>query len=189
MPTSRVPHNPSIAEARKLARKGAKNIKSATQAKQIVKRYRDALGRFAAKPAKGKLKQATPRTVAKKDWLTKPVKITTVKPSTPLGGKRAGVGLTPASRVTIPALKTARPVMSTAGEYDGIQLLPVISSNVASYGYDEEQNTQIVQFLDGSIYLYYDVDPSIWDLFQTAPSKGRFVWSHLRDKYSYERVA
>lgn len=186
MSTSAVPHEPSLLEARKLARKGSKNIKTAAQAKLAVKRYRNALGRFARRPAKTKLKRAA---TPKKDWLTKPANITRIKPSTPLGVKRAGTKLVGTPMISVPALKTARPASSVGGEWDGISLIPVISSNVASYGFDEEQNIQIVQFLDGSVYLYYDVDPSTWNLFQTAPSKGKFVWSHLRDKYSYDRVA
>jgi len=65
----------------------------------------------------------------------------------------------------------------------------VRSSNVHSIAYDENEFVLYVKFLDLSVYKYYDVDPDIWSEFVMAPSKGRFVWTHLRDVYEYERVS
>lgn len=74
------------------------------------------------------------------------------------------------------------------GTVEGVLLSSVISSNVAAYGYNEETEELYVQFKDGSVYKYYDVPEDVWALFQTAPSKGRFVWQMLRDVFPYERI-
>jgi hypothetical protein len=69
-----------------------------------------------------------------------------------------------------------------------VALIPVISSNVASYAYLEDEQTMIVQFLDSSVYEYYSVPKEIWQIAQTYPSKGQFVWKFLRDQYEYSKV-
>lgn len=184
MSDSKVPFQPSILEARKIAKKGSKNIKANAAAKKAVQRYRDALGRFARKVPAGKLKKAGARPTP--TGIRAPVQITKVHATQPLAlGK--GVKVT-TPRVSLGPMKSARPG-SMLPEWNGIELFPVISSNVAAYGYSEEEATLVVQFLDGSIYEYFDVDEGIWAMFQTAPSKGKFVWAYLRDKYAYERVA
>jgi len=80
-----------------------------------------------------------------------------------------------------------------AGMPDFIQRMPVVSSNVASIGYDETSMILEVEFKSGSVYRYFDIDESTWGDFLSAPSKGRFVWRRLRgygsdDVYVYSRV-
>jgi len=65
----------------------------------------------------------------------------------------------------------------------------VRSSNVSAIGYDPEQAVLEVQFLDGSVYQYYDVEEEVHQEFMTAPSKGRFLWQFIRDVYEYEQIA
>lgn len=69
-----------------------------------------------------------------------------------------------------------------------IKMLPVRSSNVDEIGYDAKERRLWIRFLDGSLYRYEDVPQSIWRSFKIAPSKGRFVWQNVRDRYEYERV-
>jgi hypothetical protein len=44
-----------------------------------------------------------------------------------------------------------------------------------SAGYDEENYILTVQFRDGTLYNYYDVPPQMWNEFEAAESKGRFL--------------
>lgn len=71
---------------------------------------------------------------------------------------------------------------------DGIQLTPVVSSNVQAIGYNPDEMFLYVQFLNNSIYRYYSVPDDIWALFQTAPSKGQFIWTTIRGQFDYEMV-
>lgn len=75
-------------------------------------------------------------------------------------------------------------------------MIPVISSNVHSIGYDWNENqpnkgTLKVRFLEskgrksatrvpGPLYGYFGVHPEVFMAFQQAASKGRFVWDRLR---------
>jgi hypothetical protein len=74
-----------------------------------------------------------------------------------------------------------------------ITMYPVDSSNVEAFGYDAEEQILAVRFLAkgnnaSTLYHYYEVEPQVYEEFMNAPSKGKFIWSHLRDKYDYERV-
>lgn len=76
---------------------------------------------------------------------------------------------------------------------DNVQYVNVTSSNVYAIGYDPEGQNLFVIFQDptggpGRKYAYYHVMPDVWAAFQAAPSKGKFVWAHLRDKYSYNEL-
>jgi len=70
--------------------------------------------------------------------------------------------------------------------------IPVDSSNVQEFGYVPEDQTLFVRFLDkgrgAALYVYYEVEPDIYADFMAAPSKGKFIWSHLRDRYDYEKL-
>lgn len=71
-------------------------------------------------------------------------------------------------------------------------MIPVDSSNVQEFGYVAEDQTLWVRFLDkgrgSSLYVYMEVEPEIYQQFMAAPSKGKFIWSHMRDRYPYEKV-
>lgn len=72
-------------------------------------------------------------------------------------------------------------------------MIPVDSSNVQEFGYDIDNRYLYVRFLakatyPSTLYVYYDVEPEIYEQFLMAPSKGKFIWSHLRDRYEYARL-
>lgn len=71
-------------------------------------------------------------------------------------------------------------------------MIPVESSNVSGFGYDEDENSLFVEFLrrnSGPVtYKYYNVELDVYMEFLAAPSKGQFVWQYLRDRYYYETV-
>ena len=72
---------------------------------------------------------------------------------------------------------------------------PVVSSNLASVGYDPIQQILEVQFLDhrtkqpGDIYDYTNVSQMIYDGLMSAPSKGHYLWEVIkRGGYAYTKV-
>ena len=64
----------------------------------------------------------------------------------------------------------------------------VASTNVASVGYDEGTETLEVEFLNGSIYQYYNVNMSIYQQMMQAGSKGKFLNTYIKNAYPYSRV-
>ena len=64
----------------------------------------------------------------------------------------------------------------------------VASSNVASVGYDATTETLEVEFLNGSMYQYYNVPENLYDRFMRDPSKGRFLNLYIKNAYPYSRV-
>lgn len=50
------------------------------------------------------------------------------------------------------------------------------------------EGTLTVEFLSGAIYEYYYVPTHVAELFQTAPSYGRFLWKNIRGYYPYRRI-
>lgn len=76
---------------------------------------------------------------------------------------------------------------------EDVVYIPVESSNVQEIGYDDDTETFFVKFspkgnYPGTVYAYYGVEPEIYEQFMMSPSKGKFVWTHLRDRYEYERI-
>lgn len=88
---------------------------------------------------------------------------------------------------------------------DDVTMIRVKSSNVHSIGFREEakeHGTLFIRFLGqvgnrragaGALYEYFDVPLSLWKAFESASSKGKFVWDEIRvrgtvsgHRYSYE---
>jgi len=72
-------------------------------------------------------------------------------------------------------------------------MIPVDSSNVKDFGYVDEDQTLFVGFIakgnqPESRYVYYEVEPEMYAEFMAAPSKGKFIWTNLRDRYQYEKL-
>lgn len=65
---------------------------------------------------------------------------------------------------------------------------PVGSSNIVSAGYDEESQTLEVEFRSGAIYQYYNVGEDMYQQFLSAPSKGAFLNTYLRNNFPFSRV-
>lgn len=60
---------------------------------------------------------------------------------------------------------------------------PVVSSNLASVGYDADSMTLEVEFLSGSVYQYFDVPASEFQQLLSAASVGRYFCQFIRDSY------
>ncbi|MBR8832195.1 MAG: Lysine--tRNA ligase [Chroococcopsis gigantea SAG 12.99] len=66
-------------------------------------------------------------------------------------------------------------------------LLKSQSMAIKSFDYDGGKKTLRVEFSHGGIYLYHDVPEEIYKDFQSAPSKGQYFGSHIRDKFGFDR--
>ena len=64
------------------------------------------------------------------------------------------------------------------------------SSNIAEAGYDYDGQTMEIKFHNGSIYQYWPITRSGWDLFTQAKSKGSYFAAHIRGNsgINYKRV-
>jgi len=68
------------------------------------------------------------------------------------------------------------------------EMHPVSSSNIAAIGYDAENQTVYVQFLNGSTYAYKGVPEHEFESLRTAPSVGSYLNRNYKNVYPYERV-
>jgi len=64
----------------------------------------------------------------------------------------------------------------------------VSSSNIVSIGYDSPSQILEVEFMNGSIYQYYNVPQSIYDAFLSASSKGQFLAYQIKNAFPFSRV-
>lgn len=85
-----------------------------------------------------------------------------------------------------PAL--ALQIQAAVGETSEIVMIPVDSSNIAAIGYSPLQRVLQVHFLNGFRYRYLDVPHWVFEEFQDAPSKGRYLNNEIKGKFDYERV-
>lgn len=65
---------------------------------------------------------------------------------------------------------------------------PVSSSNIAAVGFDAENQTVYVQFLNGSTYAYKGVPENQFENLLTAPSVGSYLNRNFKNVYPYERA-
>ena len=76
-----------------------------------------------------------------------------------------------------------------AGEFT--TTIPVQSSNLKAVGYTRDMDALEIEFLSGSLYIYFDVPISLYHGLLAAPSKGKYFWKHIRpykDQYPYEKL-
>ena len=65
----------------------------------------------------------------------------------------------------------------------------VLSSNIASIGYDSMSQILEVEFLNGAIYQYYDVPEALYDGLMAADSHGKYLNEFIKKGgYRYDRV-
>lgn len=69
-----------------------------------------------------------------------------------------------------------------------MQRYSVASSNISSIGFDPATETLEVEFLNGSIYQYYNVPQNMYDKLMAEGSKGRFLNTYIKNAYPYSRV-
>jgi KTSC domain len=64
----------------------------------------------------------------------------------------------------------------------------VSSSNIRTIGYDPQDQTLELEFLNGGIYQYLGAPQTVYERLMAASSKGRFVSAHIRDKYRIRKL-
>lgn len=69
-----------------------------------------------------------------------------------------------------------------------IVMIPVVSSNVESIGYDEATQTLRVRFLNGSEYDYKNVPIMEFEQLNNAQSVGSYLNRNIKGNYAYEKV-
>lgn len=68
------------------------------------------------------------------------------------------------------------------------EMFPVSSSNVDEVGYDEQEQTVYVRFLNGSLYIYKGVPRHEFDGLRYANSVGSYLHRNYKNVYPYERI-
>ncbi|RYC50381.1 KTSC domain-containing protein [Flagellimonas olearia] len=63
----------------------------------------------------------------------------------------------------------------------------VNSSNLASVGYDADNEILEVEFNNGGVYQYFDVPAEIYEDLMNAPSHGQYFSANIRNDYEYEK--
>jgi len=76
----------------------------------------------------------------------------------------------------------ADPIERT-GIVSHIKRMPVESSALAAVGYSKKLRALEIEFRNGAIYRYLDVDPEVYDALISARSKARFYDDNIRHKY------
>ena len=64
----------------------------------------------------------------------------------------------------------------------------VESSNLASIGYDAENEILEVEFNHGGVYQYFDVPKEEYEALMNADSLGSYFYHNIRDVYEYEKL-
>lgn len=65
---------------------------------------------------------------------------------------------------------------------------PVQSSNISSIGYDENSSTLEVEFLNNTIYQYFDVPQHIYKGLMQADSQGQFLAHNIKGVFRYSKI-
>jgi hypothetical protein len=68
-----------------------------------------------------------------------------------------------------------------------IERQPVVSSDIASIGYDATDETLEIEFKATGVYRYFSVPKTVADEFQRTPSPGKFFLQHIKGKYAWEK--
>jgi hypothetical protein len=68
-----------------------------------------------------------------------------------------------------------------------IERQPVVSSDIASIGYDAASETLEIEFKATGLYRYFSVPKTVAEDFQRTPSPGKFFCQHIKGKYAWEK--
>jgi len=71
---------------------------------------------------------------------------------------------------------------------DGIGRAPVGSSNLHAVGYDPARRILAVEFKDGNVFHYREVEVGLAERFLEASSLGGFYSRHIKGRYRAERM-
>lgn len=69
-----------------------------------------------------------------------------------------------------------------------MQRTSVSSSNIASVGYDPDSSTLEIEFNNGAVYQYFDVNENVYNELIHATSVGGYLAANIKGKYRFSRV-
>lgn len=64
----------------------------------------------------------------------------------------------------------------------------VSSSNISSIGYDVDSQTLEIEFLNGSVYQYFDIPQHVYSGIMNAGSHGEYLAQNIKGAYRYSKV-
>lgn len=64
----------------------------------------------------------------------------------------------------------------------------VSSSNIASIGYDQAAQILEVEFLNHTVYQYFNVPLPVYEVLTAAESHGTYLNAHIKSQYQYQKV-
>lgn len=68
-----------------------------------------------------------------------------------------------------------------------IERTPVKSSNVTSVGFDPETGTMAVEYKDGSVYHYHNVEPDKHEALVSSKSVGGYIHANIKGNYKHSK--
>jgi hypothetical protein len=66
--------------------------------------------------------------------------------------------------------------------------VPVESANIASIGFDKETSTLEIEFLDGAVYQYFDIEERLFTGLVASDAKGAYFAKNIKGIFRYSRV-
>ena len=69
-----------------------------------------------------------------------------------------------------------------------IEMLPACSAMAAQVGYDDEREILQIEFNNGSVYQYSEVEPEIWEDLQSTNSIGSFYNQEIKGFYPSVKI-
>jgi len=69
-----------------------------------------------------------------------------------------------------------------------MDMVPVVSSNIAEVGYDPETQDLFVRFKNGGYYKYASVPEETHQKLLTAPSAGSFLAKFIKNEFDVEKL-
>ena len=68
-------------------------------------------------------------------------------------------------------------------------MIPVQSSQIKSVGYDHEKETLYVEFLDDSVYAYFDIPEGHYSkMIGFGAKPGKYFNNNIRGSYTYTGI-
>ena len=77
-------------------------------------------------------------------------------------------------------------VMISTDSNSAIKRIPVISSNIASVGYDAVKMILEIEFHHGAVYQYLDVPEKVYEELMSSPSQGAYFMNEIKGKFEYQ---
>ncbi len=69
-----------------------------------------------------------------------------------------------------------------------MELIPVVSSNLAAVGYDPDNQDLYVRFKNRLNYRYLQVPQSLFDALMKSSSKGTFFNDKIKDRFKFVKL-